>query len=220
MLDNKNLLALMKVVAKADASKPTAYSFNGENFTYEALNETLRKELNELVGTNALYRENKNQLFSLIEQTIDEVLPAKVSAAYDQFAETRQFAQGDKPIFKRKMSSRTRAKQFVTRVGLAGRYEVFKLAKFEESFEVPTSAIGAAGQIGFEEFLDGRVDFAEIIDIIMEGMDELIYNEIAEALKASINQLPAANRVVSNGFDEAEMDRLLTVASAYGNPTI
>ena len=220
MLDEKNLLALMKAVAKADASKPTAYSFNGESFTYEALNETLRNELNELVGTNALYRENKNKLFSLIEQTIDEVLPAKVSAAYDQFAETRQFAQGDKPIFRRKMSSRTRAKQFVTRVGLAGRYEVFKLAKFEESFEVPTSAIGAAGQIGFEEFLDGRVDFSEIIDIIMEGMDELIYHEIGEALKASINQLPAANRVVSNGFDEAEMDRLLTVASAYGTPTI
>jgi hypothetical protein len=54
----------------------------------------------------------------------------------------------------------------------------------------------------------------------MEGMDELIYREIAAALKASINQLPPANRVAGPGFDEVEFDRLLTVAAAYGVPTI
>ena len=54
----------------------------------------------------------------------------------------------------------------------------------------------------------------------MEGMDELIYKEVGEALKASINQLPPANRVAANGFDEAAMDRLITIASAYGTPTI
>ena len=51
MLDKTNLLSLMKQVAKADPSAPVAYSFNGENLSYEALNETLRQELNELAGT-------------------------------------------------------------------------------------------------------------------------------------------------------------------------
>jgi hypothetical protein len=138
-----------------------------------------------------------------------------------QFAETKQFAQGDKPIFRRKRDVRSRAKQFITRVGLAGIYEVFKLGPAEkESFEVRTSAIGGAAQIGFEEFLDGRVDFAELTKIIMDGMDELIYKEVAAALKASVNQLPPANRVAANGFDEAAMDRLITIAAAYGTPTI
>ena len=54
----------------------------------------------------------------------------------------------------------------------------------------------------------------------MEGMDELIYKEVGQALKASINQLPPANRVIANGFDEDAMDRLLTIAAAYGTPTI
>ena len=54
----------------------------------------------------------------------------------------------------------------------------------------------------------------------MESMDELIYREIGEALKASVNQLPQANRVAVNGFDEAAFDRLLTIAAAYGEPTI
>lgn len=220
MLDFNNLLQLMKVTAKADASAPTSYSFNGQNLSYDALNETLRRELNELAGTNAAYRENKNTIFSLIEQTLDEVLPRKVTETYMQFAEVKTFGQGDKPIFRRKLNSNNRAKQFITRVGLAGVYEVFKLGKAEEAFEVRTSAIGGAAQIGFEEFLDGRVDFAEVTRIVYEGMEELIAKEVAHALKASINQLPPANRVAANGFDESEFDRLIYIASAYGVPAI
>ena len=220
MLDKNNLLALMKTVAKADVSAPTSYSFNGENFSYEALNETLRRELNEYAGDYASYRENKNMIFSLIEETLDEILPKKVMKQYEAFAEVKTFAQGDKPIFRRKLTSNKRARQFITRVGLAGRYEVFKLGKNEESFEVQTSAIGGAAQIGFEEFLDGRVDFAEVTRIIMEGMDDLIYEEIGAALKSSINQLPPVNRVAADGFDEEAFDMLLTIASAYGEPTI
>lgn len=220
MLDRNNLLALMKTVAKADVSTPTSYSFNGESFSYEALNETLRRELKEYASDYASYRENKNLIFSLIEETLDEILPKKVTKQYEAFAEVKTFAQGDKPIFRRQLTSNKRAKQFITRVGLAGRYEVFKLGKNEESFEVQTSAIGGAAQIGFEEFLDGRVDFAEVTRIVMEGMDDLIYEEIGAALASSINQLPPANRVVTAGFDEAAFDRLLTIASAYGEPTI
>lgn len=219
-LDRNNLVALMKQVAKADRNAPVAYSFNGESLSYEALNETLRQELNELAGTYSLYRENKNVIFSIIEEVLDDVLPKKVEEQYKQFAEVRTFKQGDKPLFRHKLNGSKRAKQFVTRVGLAGIYEVFKLSKAEEAFEVRTSAIGGAAQIGFEEFLDGRVDFAEVTAIIMDGMDELIYKEVGAALKASINQLPPANRVAAAGFDEAAFDKLITIASAYGEPTI
>ena len=221
-LDRNNLVQLAKTVAKADPSASVSYSFNGENFSYAALNETLRREFNELAGTYSLYRDNKNLIFSVIEETLDEVLPKKVEMAYMQFAETKQFAQGDKPIFRRKLNlGRNRAKQFITRVGLNGIYEVFKLGPAEEeSFEVRTSAIGGAAQIGFEEFLDGRVDFAEVTAIVMEGMDELIMKEVGHALAASVNQLPPANIVVTNGFDEKAFDNLLVIASAYGEPSI
>lgn len=221
MLDKKNLIALAKQVARADRSAPVSYSFNGENFTYAQMNEALRRELNEYVGTNANYRKNKEILFEVIEQTIDDVLPKKVERTYMQFAETKQFAQGDKPIFRRKKDNRVRAKQFVTRGGLAGKYEVFKLGYNEtESFEVPTSAMVAAAQIGFEEFLDGHVDWADLIDVVMTGMDELLIKEVTHAMQAAVNQLPPANVVVATGFDEEEFDRLLVIASAYGTPTI
>ena len=219
MLEKKDLVALAKTVAKADSSAPTAYSFQGESFTYEALNETLRKEFNEYAGSFREYKMNQNLIFSVIEEVLDDILPKKVEEAYSMFAEVKTFKQGDKPVFRRKISARNRAKQFITRVGLAGIYEVFKLGG-EESFEVQTSAIGGAAQIGFEEFLDGRVDFAEVTAIVMEGMDELIYREIGAALTSSINQLPTANAVITNVWNEAEFDRLLAIASAYGDPTI
>lgn len=219
MLDRNELLQLMKATAQADRSNPVAYSFNGENLSYDALNETLRKELNEYAGTYSLFRENKNLIFSLIEQTIDLILPKKIVENYGQFAETKVYAQGDKPIFTVKGNYHNRAKQFITKVGLAGIYEVFKLGK-ERSFELQTSAWGGAAYIGFEEFLDGHVDFAEVTKIIIDGMDEFVYKEIAKALQSTIAQLPEANRVSVAGFDEAGFDRLLSVAAAYGTPTI
>lgn len=219
MLDMNNLVQLAKITAKADRSAPTSYSFNGESFSYDQLNETLRREFNEYAGTYALYRENKNLIFSVIEKVLDDILPQKVKEAYEMFAETQTFKQGDKPMFRRKISARNRAKQFITRVGLAGIYEVFKLGG-EESFEVQTSAIGGAAQIGFEEFLDGRVDFAEVTAIVMEGMDELIYHEVGQALIGAITQLPAANRVACPDFDESAFDQLVAIAAAYGEPTI
>ena len=220
MLDKKNFVALAKTVAKANPSAPTAYSYNGQNFSYEELNETLRNEFKEIAGTYQLYRENKNLVFSIIEETLNDVLPQKVVQNYGQFAEVKTFAQGDKPIFRRKINGTNRAKQFITRVGLAGVYEVWKLGSAQESFEVPTSAIGGAAQIGFEEFLDGRVDWAELVNILYEAIDDLVFEEIGEALAEGINQLPASNRVVSAGFDEAAFDALLNNAKMYGNVTI
>lgn len=216
-LERNELKQLMLAVAKADKNAPVAYSFGEKQYDYNALNDTLREELKELAGTYSLYRENKNTIFALIEETIDEILPKKVMEQYSMFAEVRTFAQGDRPVFNKK-EGRRRAKQFVTRVGLAGIYEVFKLDK--SSFEVPTSAFGGAAQIGFEEFLDGKVDFAEVTEIIMEGLDEVVYEEIAKALIGGINQLPAANKQSHTGFDEAKMDKLIAVARAYGEPAI
>ena len=218
MLERNELLKLMKATAKADRSNPVAYSFNGESLSYEALNETLRKELNELAGTFALYRENKNTIFSLIEETMDDILPKKVEEEYGKFAEVKTIAQGNSTIFWRK-HDRQRAKQFITKVGLAGIYEVFKLGK-DTPIEVQTSAIGGAAQIGLEEFLDGRADFAEVTRIVVEGIDELIYWEIGAALKEGLTQLPALNTVEVNGFDQQAFDRLLAISSAYGTPTI
>jgi len=219
-LSKKDLITLGKKVASANPSVATAFAYNGENFSYEQLNDTFRDELLEISSTYALFRENKNTIFSLMEEIIDDVLPKKVLEAYGQFAEIKTFKQGDKPVFVQKITSaaKRRGKQFVTKVGLAGIYEVFKLDG--KTLEVPTEAFGGAAQIGFEEFLDGRVNMADVLDIIMEGLDESVYREIAKSLIGAAQNLQESNHVVHSGFDEAEMDKLLAVADSYGQSTI
>ena len=219
-LNRKDLITLAKTVANANPSSAVAYSFGEDKFSYSDLQETLRSELRELAGTYSLYRENKNTIFALMEQTIDDVLPKKVLEQYGQFAEIKTFAQGDRPVFTQRitMAAKRRAKQFVTKVGLAGIYEVFKLDG--KSYEVPTSAFGGAAQIGFEEFLDGRVDFADVLDIVMEGLDECVYLEIERALKGAVESLQPANKTSQTSFVETEMDKLIQIADSYGQATI
>ena len=219
-LNRNDLITLAKTVAKANPSSQVAYSFGEEKFSYSDLNETLRSELRELASSYALYRENKNTIFSLIEETVNEVLPIRVAEQYGKFAEVQTFAQGDKPVFKVKITaaSRRRAKQFITKVGLAGVYEVFKLDG--KSYEIATTAFGGAAQISIEEFLDGRVDFADLLDVVMEGLDEAIYKEIATALIAAADKLQEANYHNADKFEEAEMDKLIAVADSYGKSTI
>jgi hypothetical protein len=216
----QDMLSLAKTVARANPSAPTAYSFGDKKYGYNELQDTLRNEFKELAGTYSLYRENKNTIFALIEQTIEDVLPDKVLQQYGQFAEIKTFNQGDKPIFTQKITnaSRRRAKQFIGKVGLAGLYEVFKLDG--QSYEVNTNAIGGAAQIGFEEWLDGRVDFADVLDIVLEGLDECIYVEIEKQLVGAIGALQAANKVSYGSFDEARMDDLIAKADSYGKSAI
>ena len=219
-LEFKELVTLAKTVAKANPSAPTAYSFGDKNFGYSEMQETLRDEFKAIAGTYSLYRENKNTVFALLEQTIDDVLPARVLEQYGQFAEIKTFAQGDKPIFTQKITtaSRRRARQFIGKVGLAGLYEVFKLDG--QSYEVATNAIGGAAQIGFEEWLDGRVDFADVLDIVMEGLDSCIYIEIEKQLLGAITNIQAANKVSVTGFVEKKMDDLISIADSYGKSAI
>ena len=212
----EQLLTLAKTTAKASPSAPTAYAFGDKNYGYSELNDTLRNELQELAPDYRTYKINQNTIFALLEQTIDDVLPARVMSQYSQFADIKTFAQGEKPIFVQKITqaSKNRAKQFIGKVGLAGLYEVFKLDG--RSYEVTTNAIGGAAQIGFEEFLDGRVNFADVLEIVMNGLDECIYLEIEKQLIGAAQSVQGANKVTLTIFNEQEMDRLIGIAEAYG----
>lgn len=220
-LERKSLIELAKATAKATINPSSTFSFGEEKLSADALESTFRKELKELAATPALYRQNKNTIFELIEIQLTEVLPPKVMAEYGQFADIRTFAQGEQPVFYQKISeaSRRRAKQFVTKVGLAGRYEVFKLDG--RTLEIQPTAYGGAAQIAFEEFLDGRITMADVYDIVLEGMDEAVYKEIAKALVSMVTGLGTHNKVTNaSTFDETNFDKLLMVADTYGKAAI
>ena len=219
-LNKENLIELARVSAKASLNPSANFSFQNNKLSAEALNTTFEKELNALGATPQLFRENANLIYTLMEVALTEVLPVKVLQAYGQFADVRTYAQGTKPVFKLRVSeaSRKRAKQFVTKVGLAGRYETFKLDGY--SLEVPTSAYGGAARVEWEEMLDQRFTLSDYYNLVLEGIDEAIYREIARALTATVDNIGPHNKTSQSDFNESEMDKLLTIADAYGKATI
>ena len=211
----------------ADKHAPLAYSEGAEKFSAAEVSKAVAKEFRNLTGyvegqgcNYRTFKKNENTIFELIEETITEVLPPRVEAQYEQFAEVKRIPQGDRATFKVKVTdaSKRRAKKFVSQVGLAGRYEVFMLDGNE--FEVKTNAVGAAARIGFEEFLDGRWEFSEFTSLILEGVDEYIYKEIMKALETLVAGLPAQNKATGAGFVETTFDDLLSTIDTYGKSTI
>ena len=214
-------LALSKILM-GKKNPSGKYSLNGKEVSYEALNATLRNNMRELTHTDGKfdmykYDANKKTIFQLLGETLNDVMPKNVLDMYGMFAEIRTIGQGDTMVFHHKIG-KERAKQFVTRVALAGRYEVFELA--EEKFTMQTSAYGGAARIGLEEFLDDRVQWSDYLDIVNEGMNEAVYKEIASALIAAIARFPAANKCSAANFDEQAMDHLIQTVSIYGSPVI
>ena len=190
--------------------------FANENVDYEA---ALRDEIKKLVGTYSLYRRNKYELFDLLAQNAEEVLPRKVLDLIGSFAEVAQYGNNDRLVFKVKRGAQ-RGRQFVTRATNSGVYETFRLDY--DYMEVYSHTIGGAGIIDFERYLDGLEDIAEIYEIILDGMMTEIFREIQQCLAAQWNNTgrPANNKVSANTFDYQKMAQLVQVVSAYGTPVI
>ena len=185
------------------------------NFSVENVDEALREEMRGLASSVNEFMRNRYDIYDIIIQTADEVVPNKVISALGMFAEVQVVKQGDKALFKKGIG-KNRAKKFLTQVGLSGVYETFRLDN--ETFEVPVMAVGGAATIDFERFLDGAEDMADIMDVITTGLTDAVFVQVQKALKAAVSATarPAVNLVSKNTFVAEDMVKLINIARAYG----
>ena len=196
--------------------------FAAENYDYE---KALRDELVKLLCDNNgkvnryKYERNKVDLFELLSQNLDEVLPRNIEEAIWMFADVIRVPQGSRPEF-RVTRGKQRGKQFVTRATPSGNYETFRLD--HDRFDLYPVAIGGAGYVDFERYLDGIENITDIYDVINAGMVDRIFEMIQQALLESWNLAgrPARNKVAANNFDPAAMKKLCNTVAAYGSPII
>lgn len=184
-------------------------------FSIKDVKETLRAELKALAPNKYEYEKNKLEIFQIIQESFDEVLPDYVGNFIGQFAEIKSVPNGQRASFIVKRGRR-RAKTFVTEVGLAGVYEAFRLDV--DTFEVSAKAYGGAAYIDFERTLDGSEDLVEPLQLLLDGLQEAIYKELLKALITATqnSDMPTANIASTTNFDPAEMQRLCTIAKNYG----
>jgi len=187
-----------------------------DTFTVENVNDAFADGLKEFAGSYNQFMKNRYDLYDIIIESIDEILPRDVMSAIGQFAEVQTVAQGQKAIFKKKLG-RARAKKFLTQVGLSGVYETFRLDS--ETFELGAHAVGGGATIDFERMLDGAESLAEVVGIVTEGLTNAVYVEVERALVAAYDNMPATNKY-KGAWSADEMVKLMNIVRAYGQPVI
>lgn len=189
------------------------------NYSVETVDIALREEMKRLAPSVNAFLKNRYDIYEIIVQTADEIVPNKVVESLGIFAEVKTVGQGDKAIFKRSVG-KNRAKKFLTQVAVSGVYETFRLDT--ETFEVPVMAVGGAATIDFERFLDGAEDMSDLMDIITTGLTDAVFVQVQKALQAAVSATarPEANLIVENTFKPEDMMKLITTVRSYGTGAV
>ena len=212
----------LKMLMNGAFGRKVPAEFAAENYDYEA---ALRDEIRKLVCdengriNRYQFERNKVDLFELLSQNLDEVLPQSLASALDMFTEIMRVPQGSRPQFF-VTRGKQRGRQFVTRATESGNYETFRLDR--DRLDVYPFAIGGGGRVDFERYLDGVESIADIYEVINDGMVDRIFEMVQEMLLQSWKNSyrPARNKVIANAFNPTEMKKLCNTVAAYGSPVI
>jgi hypothetical protein len=189
------------------------------NYSMENVNDALVEALREMAGSVNQFMKNRYDIYEIIIEAADEVVPKKVIDAVGVFADVQQVGQGQKALFRTRLG-RTRARKFLTQVGLSGVYETFRLD--HGYFELSGHAIGGACSIDFERMLDGAENMADLVALLTEAQTDAVYQEVQKALRAAFDKtgVPENNRATGATFDGAEMMKLISTVRAYGSGAV
>jgi hypothetical protein len=215
----KDLLKLFKAAFNQEASA---------NFSAEDVNEAAVNAIMEKVGltkdsSSREIRAKQAEAFALIEEAVDEILPAKVQSLFD-FAEVKTFARDAEVLFNIDKIGKNRAKLTISKGARGGIYRTARLDS--KYFSVNTTIQTVAVYVTLEEIILGTASLAELYANILEGMQEIIYKETFTAL-ASGQAVGGYDRIVKGGTSSttkaslgAAIDRVMPYVKQYGIPTI
>lgn len=183
---------------------------SNKDYTAQERREGARLLLAELAKD---YRNNKNQIFAIIEKVLTEVLPERLESTIGRFAEIEQFAEGDTPRFAVRNGKIT-----AFTVALGG--TVQRMRRSKRTITVETEATQVKVYEELPRVRAGLVDFNELIEDALDALEEEFYNRIYQALIGTYTALPQANKETDTSVVESKLDKLIQVVSSYGAPII
>lgn len=191
-------------------------------FSQEDANESLINGILEYYGLkDASAREiraRQPEVFALIEEVIEEMLPRQVEDIIGGFTEVKTFARDAEVVFEIKDLGKARARMGIVEGARGGIYKARRLDSKVFAVPVKTETVGAF--VTLEEILLGTQSLADLMANIRDGFVERIYVQAVKALRTAKTLAPSANQATGNGFVAADFDRLVRIASAYGTPII
>jgi hypothetical protein len=202
------------------AAKPQA----GLNFAdvQSAAKNALNTYFEEISGGDSMraLRYNSREIFAIIDEVIDEVVPAQIQDMTAQFAEVRRFGRNDKVEFVIPTTYGSTRRQYtaVRRSARGGVYRAYRLDGKVLDMEMYPWAVAYA--VTLEDLLTGQRTIAELLNIITNAWTERIFRDVVDALFTAAAAAPAANQESGSSFAAADLDNVIEVVSAYGNPFI
>ena len=205
----------MTIIEIRELARHAARGTAPAEFSAGSVDAALADGFKSLTGSINNFMKNRYDIYDIIIENADEIVPGKVMDAMSSFAEIIQLANGEKKLFKRGGLGRNRAKKFLTQVGLNGLYETFRLD--EETFTLSVKAIGGAVSIDFERMMDGAETLSEFMDVLTEAQVDGIYGEVQKALMAAVENtaMPSANKV-AGGYAASDLLALVNTVKVYG----
>ena len=186
-----------------------------DTFSVSSVDAAVADGFKSLTGSINNFMKNRYDIYDIIIENADEIVPGKVMDAMSSFAEIINLANGEKKLFKRGGLGRNRAKKFLTQVGLNGLYETFRLD--EDTFSLKVKAIGGAVSIDFERMMDGAETLSEFMAVLTEAQVDGIYGEVQKALMAAVDNtaMPTANKVAGS-YAASDLQALVNTVKVYG----
>ena len=205
----------MTIAELKELARHAAHRTAPTEFSVSNVDAALADEFKKMTGSINNFMRNRYDIYDIIIENADEIVPAKVMDAMGQFAEVITIGNGDQKVFKRGGLGRNRAKKFLTQVGLNGLYETFRLD--HETFTIGMKAIGGAVGIDFERMMDGAESLADFMSVLAEAQEDAIYVEVQNALMAAAEStvMPSANKY-KGAYDAAELQKLVNTVKTYG----
>ena len=221
-MERKNLITLLNA----------AFQNNGyANFSAEDTNKAAIDAIYEYCGISKdaparEFRKHEDTIFALVEEAVDEILPAKLQDVLGDFAEVRTFARDAEVVFNIEKIGKNRAKLTISKGARGGIYRAAKLDSKYFSLETSIQTVGVF--VTLEEILLGTISLAELYNNILEGFQELVYKDVFNALAsgkavAGYDRISDAEYAVT-GTTKADLataiDKVMPYVRQYGVPTI
>jgi hypothetical protein len=221
-MDNKErdlMLGLAKIAYTGKVSRKVSMAFAEENegqvLTKEHAEEMLREKFRALAPNRKALRRNKNDIFELIEETIDEAFPVRANGIFEKFCEFKNFSNGDKPLFKFP-KGKGQIRRFIKRIALGVPMLRVRLDKNSQLMEF--FALGGAVYIEWEHYLDGSYDYVDLCNALIDELVNAIYDEIVTALNTAIDgtTFKKTHTETTDAFSVEGMLSLVSYAKSFG----
>jgi hypothetical protein len=184
------------------------------NFSREESNEAYRKALLEICGgeiDRKSFRKHSAEIFALMEETLDAIIPKVLDSQFDMFVETKNVAWGDQLIFDIEDPS-----MFKIATIADGTKNLRRQSLDNGSLTLSTSTKGVKVGSDLYRFLAGKDDFNKMVNRVADSFALQIKVDVFNAFVNSFSGLDTTYGI-SGAFDKTKfMEIIAHVEAASG----